>query len=400
MAGYWLPGPLCLMLNALAPAVGVPGRTSVSSPGSVGTGGGQKGLSESDYQFIRDSVGRTVGRKVVSLNALRLLHASHVREYTQAVREFGRHSWAAEWQQAIVAHLEELISEAESPRGKATKKLKKLLEGPIKPAELKKAIAEVLGDERQRQLAGHSDDGGQETMTLFGEAVQAILKFNKTALAQAIEKAKHPGSKVSDADLSKAVGNVLGAERTKQLLGLSDDDTSGPDAMELVSQALEVSHHRHLESLKHAIEKAKRPGNKVSDKDLKKAIGEVLGTERQMQLLGLPEEDTSGENAMGLVTQALEVSHKRHLASLKSLIAKAKHPGNTVSHKDIQKAVVQALSSERQRELLGGSSDQEFSDLLSAAAKVQERKLSAPARRRTGKLTVTIGQIRLIPRIQ
>ena len=170
--------------------------------------------------------------------------------------------------------------------------------------------------------------------------------------------------------------------------------------MELVSQALEVSHHRHLESLKHAIEKAKRPGNKVSDKDLKKAIGEVLGTERQMQLLGLPEEDTSGENAMGLVTQALEVSHKRHLASLKSLIAKAKHPGNTVSHKDIQKAVVQALSSERQRELLGGSSDQEFSDLLSAAAKVQERKLSAPSRRRTGKLTVTIGQIRLIPRIQ
>ena len=336
---YRFPGPVCLTLNVLPSDAMTRTLMNMPSPGPVGTGGGQRGLSEYDNQFIRDLAGQGL-----SLDALRLSHARHVHEHAQAVCENGRHSWAAQWQWATLERLEELIANAESPRGKASKKLKRLLEGPAKPIDLKEAVAEVLTAERALQLRGLSADDGGESMRLVGEAVMAVLKNKKNALAQAIEKAKRPGSKVSGADMSKAAGEVLGAERNKQLLGLSDDDASGPSSMELVCEALEVSHQHHLASLKGLIEKSKHAGKRVSDAEFKKSVAEVLGTERQMQLLGLSPEGVSGEGAMELISQVLEVSHKRHLASLKSLIAKAKHPGSTVTHRDIQKEVVQVLT--------------------------------------------------------
>ena len=388
MGAFRFPGPMCLTLNAVPRPAGTRARAGTSAAGPVGAGGSQSLLTDIDHRYLRDL---KPGR--FSLDTLRGFRATHVRELASAIAEYGSHSWGAEFQQAILARLDHLIAEAQPARGATATKLRKLLKGKINPLEVKKLLQKLLAEERQRQLSGHADDDGHETTALVTECLQAVSKVYREELAEKIEKAKRPGNNISDADLSRSAADVLGAERSKQLFGVADDDPGEKAALVIVTEALEVSHTRHLDVLKALDEQEKRTGKKVSDAQFKKAIQDVLGTERQRQLLGAPDDAPGKETTMVLVTKAVEVTYKHHMDSLKHVIATSKHPGQTVTPAELRNAVVQAATSERQRELLGSADagDNEFSEQLAAAAKVKTRKRTVPAKPGAAKGTVQIG---------
>ena len=86
--------------------------------------------------------------------------------------------------------------------------------------------------------------------------------------------------------------------------------------MELVLRASEVFSDRKNTALKKLIEKAKVGGSAVTDEQLRKGVQEVLGVERQRELLG---GKNTGAESMGLVVEAAKVFMDRKAAALAKL---------------------------------------------------------------------------------
>jgi hypothetical protein len=228
--------------NDLPPIdAGTGALTSSPAPIPVGTTS-KHSLSEYDISFIQSTAGRTISGARMPLPQLRHSLALHLQELEAAERQFGPGSGAAQFQQATVDQLKALIEEAQSPFGKASEDVRDLT------AELKnsgseeteqrltKAIEKLLGIERQRQLLGQSDDNSNP-MPLLVDALNAAAERRNGVLEKLIEKAKRSPTSVSDDQLQKAMTDVLGVERQRQLLGASVTEFDGAEAMALVEEA-------------------------------------------------------------------------------------------------------------------------------------------------------------------
>lgn len=392
MAFYRIPGPLCVM-GAMPVDTGTLGRSSSPPPGPVAT--------DMDTDFVEKVVGRKIDGTPLPLVTLRRMYDQHVQLHDEAASLFGVQSAAARFEQATVERLGELIAEAQSPRGRAAEKVTALLdkEGTDKAAtddEYRAAIAELLSAERQMELKGSPDNSGLAAMSLLVKVSKVVSDRKAAQLQKLIEDARRPGNKVTEEDLSKAVTNVLSIERQKQLLGAADDsDTLATNAM--LGEVLGIVGERRKKAVKDLLEDAKKPGSKVTEEELSKAVAGLLGTERQAQLLGTSEDSSE---TMELLAQAITVSEQRRKAALQNLIAQTKQPGNSVTREQISKAVTDILSSERQRQLLGAGGpddDKEVADLLEQAVEITSER-EKPARDLSGRVSVTIGQVRVLPR--
>ena len=392
MAFYRLPGPLCVM-GAMPVDSGTLVRASTPPPGPVAT--------DMDTDFVEKVVGRNIDGTPLPLVTLRRMYDQHVALHEEAAGLFGVQSAAARFEQKTVERLGELIAEAESPRGRAADKVTTLLgkEGTDKPAtddEYRAAVAELLSAERQMELKGSPDNSGLAAMSLLVKVSKVVSDRKAAQLQRLIEDARKPGNKVTEQDLSQAVTNVLSIERQKQLLGAADDsDTLATNAM--LGEVLGIVGERRKKAVKDLLEDAKKPGSKVTEEELSKAVAGLLGIERQAQLVGASED---GSETMELLAQAIAVSEERRKAALQSLIAQTKQPGNSVTREQIQKAVGEMLATERQRQLLGAGGpddDKEISDLLEQAVEITNER-GKPAPDRPGHVTVTVGQVRILPR--
>jgi hypothetical protein len=99
---------------------------------------------------------------------------------------------------------------------------------------------------------------------------------------------------------------------------------------------------------------------------LKTALEVLLGMERQRQLMG--ESDDNSET-MPLLADALNASADRRNTVLKNLIEKATRARASVTEEQLRTAITDVLSVERQRQLLGVSTD---SDAAASMALVNE----------------------------
>ena len=296
MAGFRLPSALCVVTNALPIDVGTSVRASTPPPALVGRNVQGPGLSDSERALIGEYAGKNINGTPFTLAALKASHHRHVLLYEQAVREFGVQSRAALFERATVECLAELIGEAQSPYG---------------------AAKEELG----RHLT-HVQKGT---------------------------------GRVTDKQLSAAIAKVLGGEKERQLRGYPD--STGQDAMRLVAKAAQVISKRRKAELEKLIESAKRPASQVTEKQLKSAVTAVLASERQKQLMGVPDDDPDGLGTNSLVAEVLEIVHDRRTEALRRLIESAKHSGSHVTRKQLSDAVAKVLGSERQKELLGVGDD-------------------------------------------
>jgi hypothetical protein len=322
MPGLKLPGVLCVVTKALPVDAGTLAVTASSPPGTVGAAADQH-LSDYDLDFIRSTAGRNIDGSVKPLPELQHFREGHIRRQAEATRLFGAQSYSALFEQATVERLSALIEAAQSPPGRLAEKLDAL-----------------------------------------------------------IEQAQQPGSAVTDEQLSQAVAAVLGAERQRQLLGVSDPNSGGSDSMALVVKASNVFADRKNAALKGLIERAKLPGSPVRDEQLTQAVAAVLGAERQRQLLGIADADSGGSDGMALVVEASNVFADRKNAALKNLIEKYKATGSPVTDEQLSQAVAAVLGVERQRQLLGVP-DAETGASASTALVVDAAKASLERKRAT-----------------
>jgi len=228
--------------NDLPPIDGGTGALTTSpAPIPVGTASKQS-LSEHDLSLIQTTAGRAIGGARMPLPQLRHSLALHLERLEDAERQFGPGSWAAQFEQATVDQLNALIEEAQSPFGKAVEDVR-VLTAELKNSgseeteqRLTKALEKMLGIERQRQLLGQSDDTSNP-MPLLVDALNAAADRRNGVLEKLIDKAKRSPTSVSDDQLQKAMTDVLGVQRQRQLLGASVTEFDGAESMALVEEA-------------------------------------------------------------------------------------------------------------------------------------------------------------------
>jgi hypothetical protein len=226
---------------ATAPPIdaGTLAQTTSPRPGTIGIGSTRQ-LSDHELTFIRNTVGRAIGGSRLPVEKLQFMRELSVDERAQAARQFGPESGAVLFLQATVDRLDELIEEARSPFGSATEQVRSL-----------------------------------------------------------IQEVRTSGSASAEQRLRKALEVLLGMERQRQLLGMSDDSS---DTNKLLGDALNAAADRRNGVLQSLIEKAKRDRRSVTDEQLRSAMVEVLDVERQRQVLGISQ---PGDNeAMELVNEA------------------------------------------------------------------------------------------------
>ena len=174
--------------------------------------------------------------------------------------------------------------------------------------QLGKAVAEMLGVERSKQLLGVRDvDDGPGTMDVLAAATDFSFRHRKTMVKNTLATAKRTGNLVTDAQLSKVISDMLGENHGRALLGLEEDPADGPSSMELLSEALNFSHDRRKTALKNSIEKARRPGNPFNQDEIRKAMTDVVETEKQRQMMGLSDSGGSEPTTSKLLAQAQDI---------------------------------------------------------------------------------------------
>lgn len=283
---------------ALPNDAGTHALTRFPPPGSVDAAK-KNNLSDSDRDFIEEC-----GKRYRDMPVQELQHYQdkHLRLQQEALREFGPLSPLAAFEQATVNLLSELIEEALSPMGRVSEQLRTVLDAAEEPGsrvtdkEIADAVSKLLQFEKERQLSRFASSDGTANsgaMELVSRAIDVYCKRKNDALEDLMEKAKRPGGVVRDDQIANAVREAIGAERQRQLLGGSSDDSLSSDFSSLIVESTDLFAKRKHEALNDLIQKAKKPGNTVTEEQIATAIREVLGVERQKQLMGWKSNDDS-----------------------------------------------------------------------------------------------------------
>ena len=197
----------------------------------------------------------------------------------------------------------------------------------------------------------------------FLQSGSAGAKARLQALIDAMKK----GTPVKDDDVRKSIGDLLTAARDQPESDAPSGNAAG-SVMAVVAEAVKEVSRVKNKQFKELLESAKRPGANVSDDQIKHALQDVLGVEKQKQLLGIDAGDT-----MQLAADAVDFSHQRRKDGLGDLLAKAESGKQKVTNAEVQARVREVLETEQQRQLLGISDPQKApttDELIDRARKV------------------------------
>jgi len=138
------------------------------------------------------------------------------------------------------------------------------------------------------------------------------------------------------------------------------------DCMSALIEEAQSPFGNATEQVRLLTEELRKSGSVATEDRLKTALEVLLGMERQRQLMG--ESDDNSET-MPLLADALNASADRRNTVLKNLIEKATRARASVTEEQLRTAITDVLSVERQRQLLGVSTD---SDAAASMALVNE----------------------------
>jgi hypothetical protein len=205
------------------------------------------------------------------------------------------------------------------------------------------------------------------SLTMIDNRIALLPRSAKAkARLQELTDALKKGAAVKDEDFSKAIGDLLTAERDEP----ESDAPSGNDAgsaMAAVAEAVKEVSRVKNKQFKELLERARRPGANVTDDQINQELQKVLGVEKQKQLLGIDDGDT-----MQLAAEAVDFAHQRRKDILSDLLDKAESGKQQVTRAQLEAQFVQVLETEKQRQLLGVSDpdeDRSTGELLDRARK-------------------------------
>ena len=319
-------------------------RGKLGATGESGSSGGGRSsnLTDADRQFIQDiHRSKHLDGTPFRLDELLYLRSENARMQEEAVRDFGPTSTSALWFREVLKAYDQEIAKAKSPMGSAVNELKTLLADPAaKEKEMGEKIVKILGVMRQEQLMGVEDDpAAQEAMPLISRAIERAGDQRTAALDDLIKKEKGASGTVPDDKFREAIAAVMGIERQRQLLGMSDDE-DGDKKTQKVNQAVtEVIHlasERRIKSLKALIEQETKSMGSVSDQKFKQLLTGVMGDEREKQLLGISDDASLG---LGAVVDVMKLILKRRQAAIEDLFKKQALPGSGVTNDQVNQGI-------------------------------------------------------------
>jgi len=327
---------------------GAGGNGSLSAQVQNARARAQKALEENLKYY--DDPKNLDGSRFTLEQFLRLRDGCVALKAEDAAMSTGLPSMIPYYADGLIERLDQLIARARSPLNQLIARAKEP-NSRVTDEELRRGIIDELADAKKR---------GGGALENVAEAINILAGRKAATLKDLVEKAKKPGSSVTDEQVQQAVRDDIQAEHDAALLGGKSPGTLG-----VVAEAATVLADRKEAVLKDVVAKAKLPNSPVTDNQLTKAVTDYVDTERTRQLLG-----GKGGQPLTFLGEAAHVFADRKKAALNGVLQKAKAPGNTVTDAQIKKAVEDVVGAERQCALLGEETGETLSSLLGGAAKV------------------------------
>lgn len=161
--------------------------------------------------------------------------------------------------------------------------------GAVTEDKFKEAIAAAMGAERQREMLGmgESDAGAKKSVRTFGavsEVIHLVSERRINSLRALIDQEKKLTRSVPDQKFKELIAGVLGDERQKQLMGISDDKSGGILA---VIEAMGLIMKRRQAAVSDLLKKQSQPGGGVTDAQVDQAIKDFDEIRSQARRLGM-----------------------------------------------------------------------------------------------------------------
>ena len=231
------------------------------------------------------------------------------------------------------------------------------------PLRLEELLFQRGENVRMQQQAIREFGAGSKTAAWFQEVIAAY--------DEEIEKAKSPlGSAISalntavtdpkakEKDIQEKIVTLIGIMRQDQLMGKDDDNTQ--EANKAICKAVDRATDERTVALEDLLKKEKSSSDSVSEDDFRKVLINVMGVDRQRELMGMNDDEGGGKKGERIRDAVVEVVHvvsERRIKDAKSLIAQEKRSPGSVSEQKFKELVVSVLGDERQKALMGLSGD-------------------------------------------
>lgn len=157
--------------------------------------------------------------------------------------------------------------------------------GSVSEDKFREAVARAMGVERQKALMGlDDDDKPSKAMELATESLNLVADRRIATLKGLIDQEKRSPGSVSEVQFTRLVSAVLGDERQKQLMGISDDSTGG---IAPVIDVLEIVLKKRRDAMAELFKKQAVPGSGITNRQIDQAISDYEAVKRQAQMLGV-----------------------------------------------------------------------------------------------------------------
>jgi hypothetical protein len=167
--------------------------------------------------------------------------------------------------------------------------------GTVSDDKFREALAAVMGGERQRELMGMNEDKeGEKKSERVQQAVVEVIHLASErrikSLKTLIDQEEKSMGSVPDQKFKDMIAAILGDERQKVLMGISDDGSAG---MTAVLDVMRLVLKRRQAAVADLIKKQMGPGSGVTNDQVNKAIKDLDVIKAQARQLGIavPEGD-------------------------------------------------------------------------------------------------------------
>ena len=395
---YKQPSLMCMLNGAL------PVDAGTLSPGSSQARGTVNAVPPNPAASLAggwaDFLGGWQARnQVYPLARLLRVREDNERWRQQAANELGMGRPVVRELQEVVDFFDAAIREARSPRGVATQRLSELTAqvraqpGSRDEAAIFATIGALLEAEAKMQREGGPDPLGAMPMAVFADAVNALAEAEAGEFDALVTSAEAGDATVTDETLRARTARVLGFARQQQLMGTVSDDAPNT-VMSSVLRAMTVVAARHRQAIRQLVENAKRPGRTVTDAQLRDALVQNLGDERQLMLLGA---DDRAVGTMASVMQVFDLRLARSKARLSRLLDQFAAPGASISREQIAEAVAELRGIGSGRQSFGSEPDDEQIALIERATDLfQGRPAPSPSLGPALRVVIEIGTLTIV----
>jgi hypothetical protein len=216
---------------------------------------------------------------------------------------------------------------------------------------------------RMQQQAIREFGAFSKSAAWFQEVIAAYdeeIKKAKSPLGSAVNALKTAVAdpKAKEKDIQEKIVNLIGIMRQDQLMG--KDDPTAEEANKAICKAVDRATDERTDALEDLLQREKRSSGSVSEDDFRKVLINVMGVDRQRELMGLNDDEKGGEKGERIRVAVIDVIHvvsERRLKAAKSLIEQEKRSPGSVSEQKFKELVAAVQGDDRQKQLMGLSDD-------------------------------------------